>query len=149
MTVYHFSSTSLVVKWSHLQEEYFQGQPIGYKINCYPENLEREVKFWTVNYRTSTATLTNLTIYTMYTVKVSAVSSGGIGPANTMKARTGAEGTKVKKKKLSVLTFNAKRTTLRAFFALRKLEIDFSHKDSNSVILHEHTIVVFSDSLFF
>ena len=108
MTVYHFSSTSLVVKWSHLQEEYFQGQPIGYKINCYPENLEREVKFWTVNYRTSTATLTNLTIYTMYTVKVSAVSSGGIGPANTMKARTGAEGTNVKKKKLSVLTFNAK-----------------------------------------
>ena len=66
------------------------------------------MKFWTVNYRTSTATLTNLTIYTMYTVKVSAVSSGGIGPANTMKARTGAEGTKVKKKKLSVHIFNAK-----------------------------------------
>lgn len=97
MTVHHSSSTSLVVKWSHLQEEYFQGQPIGYKINYYPENLEREMNFWTVNYTTSAATLTNLTIYTLYTVKVSAVSSGGVGPANTVKAQTGAEGKKVNK----------------------------------------------------
>ena len=97
MTVHRFSSTSLVVKWSHLQEEYFQGQPIGYKINYYPQNLEREMNFWTVNYTTSAATLTNLTIYTLYTVKVSAVSSGGVGPANTVKAQTGAGGKKVNK----------------------------------------------------
>lgn len=100
VTVHRSSSTSLVVKWSHLQEEYFQGQPTAYKINYYPENLEREVNFWTVNYTTSAATLTNLTIYTLYTVKVSAVSSGGVGPANTVKAQTGAEG----KKKLKATT---------------------------------------------
>ena len=96
MTVHRSSSTSLVVKWSHLQEECLQGQPIGYKINYYPENLEREVKFWSVNYTISVATLTNLTIYTLYIVKVSAVSSGGVGPANTVKAQTGAEGKKIK-----------------------------------------------------
>lgn len=106
MTVHCSSSTSLVVKWSHLQEEYFQGRPIGYEINYYPENVEKAVNFWTVNYPKITATLTNLTIYTLYTVKVSAVSSGGIGPANTVKARTGAEGTKVKK--IKYLTFNVK-----------------------------------------
>lgn len=47
---------------------------------------DREMNFTTVNYITSTATLTNLTIYTLYTVKASAVSSGGIGSANTVKA---------------------------------------------------------------
>ena len=38
-------------------------------------------------------TLTDLTVYTMYVIDVSAVSSGGIGPANTAKARTDAAGT--------------------------------------------------------
>lgn len=45
-----------------------------------------------VNYTKNTTTLTNLTVYTMYVINVSAVSSGGIGIANTVKARTGAEG---------------------------------------------------------
>lgn len=37
----------------------------------------------------------------MYVINVSAVSSGGIGPANTAKGRTGAEGKKVSIKKSS------------------------------------------------
>lgn len=37
-------------------------------------------------------TLSNLTVFTMYIINVSAVSSGGMGPANTTVARTGAEG---------------------------------------------------------
>ena len=45
-----------------------------------------------VKYITNITTLTNLTVYTMYVINVSAVSSGGIGPANTIKARTGAGG---------------------------------------------------------
>ena len=45
-----------------------------------------------LNYATNTTILTNLTIYAMYVINVSAVSSGGIGLAKTARARTDAEG---------------------------------------------------------
>ena len=82
------------MKWSHLPEKHFQGQPIGYNITYYPVDVEDEINFVSVNYTRNTTTLTNLTVYTMYVINVSAVSSGGIGPANTTKARTHAAGTK-------------------------------------------------------
>ena len=47
------------------------------------------------NFTTNTTTLTNLTVYTMYVINVSAVSSGGIGPSNTARARTDARGISV------------------------------------------------------
>ena len=86
------SSTSLVVKWSHLSKNHFRGEPIGYQIFYYPANAEKERISMTVNYTTNTKTLTNLTVYTMYVINVLAVSSGGIGPARTARARTDAEG---------------------------------------------------------
>ena len=97
ITANNSSSTSLVVKWSHLPEEHFQGQLIGYHVTYYPVDLESDVNFTSVNYTTNTTTLTNLTVYTMYVINVSAVSSGGIGPANTIKARTDAEGREILK----------------------------------------------------
>ena len=66
--------------------------PIGYAIIYYPAEVESDINFVTVNFTTNTTTLTNLTVYTMYVINVSAVSSGGIGIANTVKARTAAEG---------------------------------------------------------
>ena len=48
-----------------------------------------------LNYTTNITTLKNLTVFTMYVINVSAVSSGGIGPAKTAGARTGAEGKEV------------------------------------------------------
>ena len=57
-----------------------------------------------VNFSTNTATLTNLTVYAMYIINVSAVSSGGIGPANTAEARKGAEGMEVLRQ--NFLSFN-------------------------------------------
>ena len=98
---YNYSSTSVVVKWRHLPMEDFQGKPIGYKITYYPVNSENDVISLSVNYTSNTTMLTNLTVYTMYVINVSAVSSGGIGPANTAKARTGAEGRKVSIKQSS------------------------------------------------
>ena len=80
-----------------MPEEHFQGQPIGYNITYYPVDLESDVNFTSVNYTTNTTTLTNLTVYTMYVINVSAVSCGGIGPANTAKARTDAAGMEVLK----------------------------------------------------
>ena len=92
ITAYNTSSGSLKIKWSHLAEEYFQGEPIGYNVIYYPEDLEGNVGVVSVKFTTNKTTLTNLTVYTMYVINVSAVSSGGIGPASTIKAQTDAEG---------------------------------------------------------
>ena len=81
------------MNWSHLPEKLFQGKPIGYKITFHTVELEKDLNYVRVNYRTNTTTLNNLTIYSMYIIYVSAVSSGGIGPENSARARTDAEGT--------------------------------------------------------
>ena len=89
---YNLSSTSLAVKWRHLPENYFQGEPLSYRITNNPIASENNINVFSVNYTSNTTTLTNLAVYTLYVINVSAVSFGGIGPANTVKARTGAEG---------------------------------------------------------
>lgn len=95
VTVLDSSSTSLLVKWNHLPKVDFQGQPVGYNVTYCSDDLECNMNFVSVNFTTNTTTLSNLTVYTMYIVNVSVVSSGGIGPESTIKARTGAEGTDV------------------------------------------------------
>lgn len=69
-----------------------------------------------VNYTKNTTTLTNLTVYTMYVINVSAVSFGGIGPAATLKARTGAE---APASALDVVTAQSSSST--------SLEVKWSH----------------------
>lgn len=52
--------------------------------------------------------LTNLSAFTMYVINVSAVSSGGVGPWNTIKARTddaGIDDLKWTKAQLRLLVF--------------------------------------------
>ena len=95
VTAYNTSSTSLVVKWSHVPKQYFQGNPIGYKLRYYPVDLKRNAISFIVNYTTNTAALKNLTVYTVYVINVSAVSSGGVGPGNMTITRTDAKGTEV------------------------------------------------------
>ena len=90
VTVYNTSFTSLAVKWSHINKQYFQGRPVAYKIVFYPVDLgSRDVNSVSVKYSTNTTTLTGLAVGTMYTVQVSAVSSGGVGPAKKTLAETG------------------------------------------------------------
>ena len=86
------SSTSLVLQWSHLPEEHFQGKPIVYIISYHKAGSDHDKIIVWENVTRNTTALTNLTVYTMYVIDVSAVSSGGIGPANTAKIRTDAEG---------------------------------------------------------
>ena len=57
--------------------------------------MECDFNFVSVNYTTNTTTLRDLDVYTMYVVNVSAVSSGGVGPAKMVITRTDAEGEKV------------------------------------------------------
>ena len=80
------------MEWSQLPENYFQGRPIGYDITYYPVHSEREINHSNTRFGMNTITLTNLSVYTLYVINVSAVSSGGIGPANTAVGRTDAEG---------------------------------------------------------
>ena len=88
---YNTSSMSLIVEWNHIGQEHFQGQPIGYSVKYSPIDLGSDINFISINFASNTTKLTNLTVYTMYEINVSAVSSGGTGPANTIKTRTGAE----------------------------------------------------------
>ena len=93
VTAHKYSSTSLLVKWTRLPEEDFRGQRISYNITYYPAEVESDISFVRVNFTRNTTTLTNLAVYTIYVINVSAVSSGGIGPANTAKAQTDVKGT--------------------------------------------------------
>lgn len=81
-----------MVKWTHLPEDDFQGQLIGYSITYFPSDSENDINVMSVNFSTNSTTLSDLSVYTFYVINVSAVSSGGLGPANTAKARTDAEG---------------------------------------------------------
>lgn len=76
-----------MVKWNLLSKRYFNGEPLGYKVTYHPVSLERNISSITVKYKNITE-LTNLSAFTMYVINVSAVSSGGVGPWNTIKART-------------------------------------------------------------
>ena len=84
--------TGLVLKWSHLPKIDFRGKPVGYYVTFFPADLENNTYFMNVNLASNSTLLSNLTAYTTYVINVSAVSSGGIGPANTAKARTQAAG---------------------------------------------------------
>ena len=93
VSTYSFNSTTIIVRWNYLPNGDFQGEPIGYIISFRPVDLRSAVIVVKVNNTTNTTTLTNLKVYTMYVINVSAVSSGGIGPANTARAQTNASGT--------------------------------------------------------
>ena len=81
-----------MVKWSHLPERNFQGKTIGYNVTFYPVDSKSFFNFVFVNYTINKTALTKLSVYTMYVINVSAVSSGGTGPANTAMAQTGVRG---------------------------------------------------------
>ena len=75
-----------------MSKQYFNGKPIGYKISYYPVGFERNLSFATVNYTTNFMELNNLTVFTVYVINVSAVSSGGVGPGISTTGRTDADG---------------------------------------------------------
>lgn len=104
------NSTSLVVKWRHLPEENFRGQPIGYYVTFFPADLENDINFVKVNFASNNTILSNLTAYTTYLINVSAVSPGGIGPAHTIKARTQAAGN-LKTSKLYIFLYLLYKTS--------------------------------------
>ena len=87
ITAHNSSSTNLIVTWSHLSKQNLNGEPLGYKVTYHPVGLKRNVNIVIVNY-TNTTELANLSAFTMYIINVSALSSGGVGPGNTAKART-------------------------------------------------------------
>lgn len=97
VTANNSSSTSLLIKWSHLSVEDYQGKPIGYNITYQSTDVKSGIRFVIVNHTTNTTELGSLTIYTMYEIYVAAVSSGGTGPANRVRAQTDAEGKEVLK----------------------------------------------------
>ena len=92
INAYSSSSKSLVVKWNKLYKHDFNGVPIGCKVSYYPVGLEKNLSFESTDHTKNTTELTSLVVFTMYLTKVSAVSSGGVGPGITSTAQTGDEG---------------------------------------------------------
>ena len=90
VTAYNTSSTSLVVKWTHVPKDYLRGRPIGYNITYYTVDFKSEIKTVSVNYTTNITNLMGLDVYTKYGINVSVVSSGGVGPTKSTFASTGA-----------------------------------------------------------
>ena len=85
---YNTTSKSLIVKWSHVPKQYFNGKPTGYNISYYPATFEWNVRFVTVDYKTNSTELSNLAAFTIYVIKVAAVSSGGVGPRSMISVQT-------------------------------------------------------------
>ena len=75
-----------------MSQQYFNGEPIGYKISYSISSLEDSWNSETVGFQVDTIVLRNLSAYTEYAVKVSAVSSGGVGPGIQTFATTDQEG---------------------------------------------------------
>ena len=75
---------------------------MGYKVTYYPDGLESVINLVAVNL-TNTTELTNLSAFTMYVINISAVSSGGVGPWNTIKARTDDAGTEETDRKIKAV----------------------------------------------
>ena len=88
VTAYSTSSTSLVVKWSHVPKQDFTGKPIGYNI-YYMTEFDDDFQFVSVNYPTNITTLTKLQVDTVYYIIVAGVSSGGVGFGTETSASTG------------------------------------------------------------
>lgn len=85
VTAHNPSSTSLVVNWSQLPKKNFQGQPPLVAISFITlSDADSDSDIMNVNYSTNTTTLTNLTVYIV--INVSAISFGGIGSVNMVKA---------------------------------------------------------------
>ena len=75
-----------------MSKPYFNGNPIGYQISYYPTGLKNRLRFLKVTYTKNHTILPKLTAFTEYSVNVSAVSSGGMGPEVSTTARTDADG---------------------------------------------------------
>lgn len=68
VTANNSSSTSLLVKRSHLSMEGFQGKPIGYNITYQSTDVKSRIYFAKVNHTTNISTLGRLTVYAMYEI---------------------------------------------------------------------------------
>ena len=75
---------------------------MGYKVTYYQDGLESVINLVAVNL-TNTTELTNLSAFTMYVINISAVSSGGVEPWNTIKARTDDAGTEETDRKIKAV----------------------------------------------
>ena len=82
------TSTSLYISWNPPSAENHNGILIDYVV-CYTDNDELPVDMWQ---KTSTPTtniiLTDLSIFTDYTVSVAAATVAGVGPSYTINVQT-------------------------------------------------------------
>ena len=82
------TSTSLYISWNPPSAEKQNGILIDYVV-CYTDNDELAVDMWQkTSTPTTNITLTNLSIFTEYTVSVAAATVAGVGPSDTVNEKT-------------------------------------------------------------
>ena len=82
------TSTSLYISWNPPSAEKQNGILIDYVV-CYTDNDELAVDMWQkTSTPTTNITLTDLSIFTEYTVSVSAATVAGVGPSDTVNNKT-------------------------------------------------------------
>ena len=82
------TSTSLYISWNPPSAEKQNGILTDYVV-CYTDNDELAVDMWQkTSTPTTNITLTDLSIFTEYTVSVSAATVAGVGPSDTVNEKT-------------------------------------------------------------
>ena len=82
------TSTSLYISWNPPSAEKQNGILTDYVV-CYTDNDELAVDMWQkTSTPTTNITLTDLSIFTEYTVSVSAATVAGVGPSDTVNVQT-------------------------------------------------------------
>ena len=98
------------MEWQHIPRGHRNGILRGYRITYYPTKSYQAVKHKTVDSTRSSTTLSNLTKYTRYVIKVAGYTSKGLGPhpPRPLEIRTSEDGKSCDLVYLDVLTQNSK-----------------------------------------
>ena len=85
-----YGKSTMYIYWARIPDRSFNGKPLGYNITYYPVGSEHNLRFAAVGDTESTSfELSGLDFNTTYVIKLSALSSGGEGPAISTTATTG------------------------------------------------------------
>ena len=84
------NTSALTVSWSHIDEDLWQGVPLGYVIYCNHSNDQRN---FSVMLSSEEIMITNLTVFTFYDLTMVGYTRKGLGPKHPMvTVRTHEEG---------------------------------------------------------
>ena len=77
LSVTPLNTSALIVSWNHIDEDLWQGMPLGYVIYC---NHSDDQRNFNVTLSTQQIMITNLTGFTFYDLTIAGYTRKGLGP---------------------------------------------------------------------